>query len=70
MRVTALTPAQRKRAQRERDRAALWALGVSLDTLLVAGCGRDSHEGLKDRAGRMPATGAAAAPAETAGRVR
>ena len=33
MTVTALTPAQRKRAQRERDRAALWALGVSLDTL-------------------------------------
>ena len=32
----ALTPAQRKRAQRERDRAALWALGVSLDTLTTA----------------------------------
>ena len=32
----ALTPAQRKRAQRERDRAALWAPGVSLDTLTTA----------------------------------
>ena len=33
MTVTALTPAQRKRAQRERGRTALWASGVSLDTL-------------------------------------
>ena len=29
----AQTPAQRKAAQRERDRAALWAPGVSIDTL-------------------------------------
>lgn len=29
----ALTAAQRKRAQRERDRATLWTPGASLDTL-------------------------------------
>ena len=33
MTVTALTPAQRKRAQRVRDRATLWTPGASLDTL-------------------------------------
>ena len=34
-----MTPTERKRAQRERDRAALWAPGASLDTLpgLLAG---------------------------------
>ncbi len=33
----ALTPAQRKQAQRTRDRATLWAPGSSLDTLPLSG---------------------------------
>ena len=30
------TPAQRKRAQRDRDRLALWAAGVSMDELTTS----------------------------------
>lgn len=36
MTVTAMTPTERKRAQRERERAALWTPGVALDTLTTA----------------------------------
>jgi hypothetical protein len=35
--VTALTPAERKRAQRKRDRAALFTPGASIDTMPTSG---------------------------------
>lgn len=36
MTVKAMTPTERKRAQRERERAALWTPGVALETLTTA----------------------------------